>query len=73
MTLHFILFPIKVRSTGGPSPQAATVFSITNETIATVSSVGLVQAQHLGTTNLTGLVQAADPANGQTLMYSKVT
>lgn len=63
----------KVRSTGGPSPQAATVFSIANQTVATVSSVGLVEAQQLGATNLTGMVQTADPTKGQTLMYSKVT
>lgn len=61
----------QVRSTGGPSPQAATVFNIANQTVATVSSVGLVEAQQLGTTNLTGLVQAADPAKGQTLLFSK--
>ena len=63
---------IKVRSTGGPSPQAATIFSVANETVAVVSSVGLVEAQQLGTTNLTGVVQAQDPAKGQTLLYSKV-
>lgn len=62
----------QVRSTGGPSPQTATLFHVVNETVASVSSVGLVKALHLGTTNLTGLVQAADAAKGQTLFYSKV-
>lgn len=62
-----------MRSTGGPSPQAATIFNIANQTVATVSSVGLVEAQQLGTTNLTGLVQAADPFKGQTVLHSKVT
>ncbi|CAH3168221.1 unnamed protein product [Porites lobata] len=61
----------QVRSTGGPSPQTATLFNVVNETVASVSSVGLVKALHLGTTNLTGLVQAADAAKGQTLFYSK--
>ena len=62
----------QVRSTGGPSPQAATSFSVANRTVATVSTVGLVEAWELGSTNVTGVVQAADPIKGQTLMYSKV-
>lgn len=61
----------QVRSSGGPSPQAATIFSIANHTVATVSSVGLVEAQQLGTTNLTGFVQTADPIKGQTVLHSK--
>jgi len=64
---------LQVRSTGGPSPQAATIFNIANHTVATVSNVGLVEAQQLGTTNLTGLVQASDPVKGQTVLHSKVT
>ncbi|XP_015750175.1 PREDICTED: nuclear pore membrane glycoprotein 210-like, partial [Acropora digitifera] len=61
----------EVRSTGGPSPQAATLFEVANQTVATVSSVGLVEAQELGTTNLTGFVQASDPLKGQTFLFSK--
>ncbi|XP_029186949.2 LOW QUALITY PROTEIN: nuclear pore membrane glycoprotein 210-like [Acropora millepora] len=61
----------QVRSTGGPSPQAATLFEVANQTVATVSSVGLVEAQELGTTNLTGFVQASDPLKGQTFLFSK--
>ena len=41
--------------------------------MATVSSVGLVEAQELGTTNLTGFVQASDPLKGQTFLFSKVS
>ena len=61
-----------MRATGGPTPQTATVFNVANQTVATVSSVGLVEAMNLGSTNLTGVVQVADPQNGQTFVYSKV-
>ncbi|KAJ7382709.1 hypothetical protein OS493_033272 [Desmophyllum pertusum] len=37
----------QVRSTGGPSPQAATIFNIANQTVATVSSVGWLRHSSL--------------------------
>ncbi|EDO39640.1 predicted protein [Nematostella vectensis] len=61
----------QVRATGGPTPQSTTSFNIGNQTVATVSSVGLVKAENLGVTNLTGMVLASDAEQGHTITYSK--
>ena len=43
-----------------------------NRTVGSVNSVGLVEALNLGVSNLTGVVQASDPREGQVIVYSKV-
>lgn len=62
----------QVRATGGPTPQSTTSFVMGNRTVGSVNSVGLVEALNVGVSNLTGVVQASDPQEGQAVVYSKV-
>ena len=72
---YIILIPgatFQLRATGGPYPQVTTLFSINNETVASVDSVGLIEARVPGKSLVTGAVEATDPQSGHTIVFSKV-
>ena len=71
---YIILVPgatFQLKASGGPYPQVTTLFSIKNETVASVDSVGLITARVPGKSTITGAVEATDPQSGHTIVFSK--
>ncbi|XP_075043553.1 nuclear pore membrane glycoprotein 210-like [Mixophyes fleayi] len=62
---------IQVMSEGGPQPQSAIQFSICNTSVATVNDVGQVTGVAVGTTKVTGVVQALNKDTGNALVFSQ--
>jgi len=51
-------------SSGGPKPQLTVLYSVSNETVATVNNSGVILAREPGITVVTGRVQYTDPSFG---------
>ncbi|XP_046861323.1 nuclear pore membrane glycoprotein 210-like isoform X1 [Xenia sp. Carnegie-2017] len=71
---YIILIPgatFQLIATGGPYPQVTTLFNIKNDSVASVSSVGLITARIPGKTFVTGLVEANDPQSGHAIIFSE--
>ncbi|XP_018095905.1 nuclear pore membrane glycoprotein 210 [Xenopus laevis] len=64
---------MQITSEGGPQPQSNILFSITDETIASVSSNGFVKGVMIGNGTVTGVVQAVDAESGKVVIVSEDT
>uniref|UniRef100_A0A2K6GN68 Nucleoporin 210 n=1 Tax=Propithecus coquereli TaxID=379532 RepID=A0A2K6GN68_PROCO len=62
---------MQVTSEGGPQPQSNILFSISNESVALVSSAGLVRGLTVGNATVSGLVQAVDAETGKVVIVSQ--
>ncbi|XP_047390661.1 nuclear pore membrane glycoprotein 210 [Sciurus carolinensis] len=62
---------MQVTSEGGPQPQSHILFSISNESVAAVSSAGLVRGLAVGNGTVSGVVQAADAETGKVVVVSQ--
>ncbi|XP_045407447.1 nuclear pore membrane glycoprotein 210 isoform X2 [Lemur catta] len=62
---------MQVTSEGGPQPQCNILFSISNESVALVSSAGLVRGLAVGNATVSGLVQAVDAETGKVVIVSQ--
>ncbi|XP_077404064.1 nuclear pore membrane glycoprotein 210 isoform X2 [Vanacampus margaritifer] len=62
---------MQITSEGGPQPQSNILFSISNEDIASVNSIGHVKGMTIGNVTVTGLVQAVDAETGKLVVVSK--
>ncbi|KAM9592535.1 nuclear pore membrane glycoprotein 210 [Trichechus inunguis] len=62
---------MQITSEGGPQPQSNILFSISDESMATVSSTGLVQGLAVGNGTVTGVVQAVDAETGKVVVVSQ--
>lgn len=63
---------LQITSEGGPQPQSNILFSISNDEIASVNSMGHVRGIALGNVTVTGLVQAVDAETGKLVVVSQV-
>lgn len=62
---------MQITSEGGPQPQSNIIFSMANEEIASVSSIGHVRGIAIGNVTVTGLVQAVDAETGKLVVVSQ--
>nr|XP_033781607.1 nuclear pore membrane glycoprotein 210 [Geotrypetes seraphini] len=62
---------IQITSEGGPQPQSNIIFSIGDESIASVNSNGLVKGLAVGNGTVTGVVQAVDAESGKLVVVSQ--
>uniref|UniRef100_A0A8B9GDA2 Nucleoporin 210 n=1 Tax=Amazona collaria TaxID=241587 RepID=A0A8B9GDA2_9PSIT len=62
---------IQVTSEGGPQPQSNIIFSISNDKIASVNSMGFVRGVAVGNGTVTGVVQAVDAETGKLVVVSQ--
>lgn len=62
---------MQITSEGGPQPQSNILFSISDEAIATVNSMGQVRGVAIGNITVTGLVQAVDAETGKLVVVSQ--
>ncbi|XP_016071129.1 PREDICTED: nuclear pore membrane glycoprotein 210 [Miniopterus natalensis] len=62
---------MQVTSEGGPQPQSNILFSVSNESLASVSCAGLVQALAVGNGTVSGVVQAVDAETGKLVTVSQ--
>uniref|UniRef100_A0A8B9GDC4 Nucleoporin 210 n=1 Tax=Amazona collaria TaxID=241587 RepID=A0A8B9GDC4_9PSIT len=62
---------IEVTSEGGPQPQSNIIFSISNDKIASVNSMGFVRGVAVGNGTVTGVVQAVDAETGKLVVVSQ--
>lgn len=65
--------PPQVTSEGGPQPQSHILFSVSNTSVATVGSTGLVRGLAVGSGTVSGVVQAADADTGRVIVVSQVS
>lgn len=63
----------QIISEGGPQPQSNIIFSMSDTSIASVNSSGLITGISVGNSTVTGMVQAADAETGQVVIASQVT
>ncbi|VTJ74955.1 Hypothetical predicted protein [Marmota monax] len=64
---------MQVTSEGGPQPQSHILFSVSNASVATVGSTGLVRGLAVGSGTVSGVVQAADADTGKVIVGSQVS
>ncbi|XP_007948814.1 nuclear pore membrane glycoprotein 210 [Orycteropus afer afer] len=62
---------MQITSEGGPQPQSNILFSISDESVAAVSSTGLVQGLSVGNGTVLGVVQAVDAETGKVVIVSQ--
>ncbi|XP_028679797.1 nuclear pore membrane glycoprotein 210 [Erpetoichthys calabaricus] len=62
---------MQITSEGGPQPQSNIIFSIDDETIASVNSMGHVSGVAIGNVTVTGVVQAVDAETGKLVIISQ--
>ncbi|VTJ83135.1 Hypothetical predicted protein [Marmota monax] len=62
---------MQVTPEGGPQPQSHILFSISNASVATVGSTGLVRGLAVGSSTMSGVVQAADADTGKVIVGSQ--
>uniref|UniRef100_A0A672RXZ7 Nucleoporin 210 n=1 Tax=Sinocyclocheilus grahami TaxID=75366 RepID=A0A672RXZ7_SINGR len=62
---------MQITSEGGPQPQSNILFSLSHESIASVSSLGHVKGLSVGNMSVTGVVQAVDTETGKLVVVSK--
>uniref|UniRef100_A0A8C6RJI4 Nucleoporin 210 n=1 Tax=Nannospalax galili TaxID=1026970 RepID=A0A8C6RJI4_NANGA len=62
---------MQITSEGGPQPQSNILFSISNESVAAVSSSGLVRGLTVGNGSVLGVVQAVDAETGKIIIVSQ--
>ncbi|XP_031421461.1 nuclear pore membrane glycoprotein 210 [Clupea harengus] len=62
---------MQITSEGGPQPQSNILFSLANQDIASVNSIGHVKGIALGNVTVTGLVQAVDAETGKLVIVSQ--
>ncbi|XP_028906828.1 nuclear pore membrane glycoprotein 210 [Ornithorhynchus anatinus] len=62
---------MQITSEGGPQPQSNIIFSISDESIASVNSTGLVRGITVGNGTVTGVVQAVDAETGKVVIVSQ--
>nr|AAH52468.1 Nup210 protein [Mus musculus] len=62
---------MQITSEGGPQPQSNILFSINNESVAAVSSSGLVRGLMVGNGSVLGVVQAVDAETGKVIIVSQ--
>ncbi|XP_061328975.1 nuclear pore membrane glycoprotein 210 [Pezoporus flaviventris] len=62
---------IQITSEGGPQPQSNIIFSISNEKVASVNSMGFVTGVAVGNGTVTGVVQAVDAETGKLVVVSQ--
>ncbi|XP_025060322.1 nuclear pore membrane glycoprotein 210 isoform X2 [Alligator sinensis] len=62
---------IQITSEGGPQPQSNIIFAVSDETIASVNSAGLVKGAAVGNGTVTGVVQAVDAETGKVVVVSQ--
>ncbi|VTJ87902.1 Hypothetical predicted protein [Marmota monax] len=62
---------MQVTSEGGPQPQSHILFSVSNASVATVGSTGLVRGLAVGSGTVSGVVQAADADTGRVIVVSQ--
>ncbi|XP_059827483.1 nuclear pore membrane glycoprotein 210-like [Hypanus sabinus] len=62
---------IQVMPEGGPQPQSNIYFSINNNTIAKVNTLGQLTALAVGTAKVTGIVQAVGDDTGRVVVFSQ--
>ena len=63
---------LQITSEGGPQPQSNILFSISDEEIASVNTVGHVRGAAVGNVTVTGLVQAVAAETGKLVVISQV-
>ncbi|KAL6076745.1 hypothetical protein STEG23_017626, partial [Scotinomys teguina] len=63
---------MQITSEGGPQPQSNILFSINNESVAAVSSAGLVRGLMVGNGSVLGVVQAVDAETGKVIIVSQL-
>jgi nuclear pore complex protein Nup210 len=68
-----LFFTLQITSEGGPQPQSNILFSISNESVAAVSSSGLVHGLTIGNGSVLGVVQAVDAETGKIIIVSQVS
>ncbi|KAH0517505.1 Nuclear pore membrane glycoprotein 210 [Microtus ochrogaster] len=62
---------MQITSEGGPQPQSNILFSINNDSVAAVSSAGLVRGLMVGNGSVLGVVQAVDAETGKVVIVSQ--
>ncbi|XP_051517027.1 nuclear pore membrane glycoprotein 210-like isoform X2 [Myxocyprinus asiaticus] len=62
---------IQITSEGGPQPQSNILFSLSDENIASINSLGHVQGLSVGNMSVTGVVQAVDTETGKLVVVSQ--
>nr|XP_045008482.1 nuclear pore membrane glycoprotein 210 [Jaculus jaculus] len=62
---------MQITSEGGPQPQSNILFSMSNESVAVVSSSGLVHGLTVGNGSVLGVVQAVDAETGKVIIVSQ--
>uniref|UniRef100_A0A672NPG3 Nucleoporin 210 n=1 Tax=Sinocyclocheilus grahami TaxID=75366 RepID=A0A672NPG3_SINGR len=62
---------MQITSEGGPQPQSNILFSLSHESIASVSGLGHVKGLSTGNMSVTGVVQAVDTETGKLVVVSK--
>ncbi|GAB1291073.1 Nuclear pore membrane glycoprotein 210 [Apodemus speciosus] len=62
---------MQITSDGGPQPQSNILFSINNDSVAAVSSAGLVRGLTVGNGSVLGVVQAVDAETGKVIIVSQ--
>uniref|UniRef100_A0AAY4EK95 BIG2 domain-containing protein n=1 Tax=Denticeps clupeoides TaxID=299321 RepID=A0AAY4EK95_9TELE len=62
---------MQITSEGGPQPQSNIIFSMANQDIASVNSLGHVKGVAVGNVTVTGVVQAVDAETGKVVVVSQ--
>ncbi|XP_041954056.1 nuclear pore membrane glycoprotein 210 [Alosa sapidissima] len=62
---------MQITSEGGPQPQSNILFSMANDDVASVNSIGHVKGITVGNVTVTGLVQAVDAETGKLVIVSQ--
>ncbi|XP_051517594.1 nuclear pore membrane glycoprotein 210-like [Myxocyprinus asiaticus] len=62
---------MQITSEGGPQPQSNILFSLSDENIASVNSLGQVQGLSVGNMTVAGVVQAVDTETGKLVVVSQ--
>ncbi|XP_006870531.1 PREDICTED: nuclear pore membrane glycoprotein 210 [Chrysochloris asiatica] len=62
---------MQVTSEGGPQPQSNILFSVSDKSVASVSSTGLVQGLAVGNGTVSGVVRAVDAETGKVIIVSQ--
>ncbi|KAK1801966.1 hypothetical protein P4O66_022598, partial [Electrophorus voltai] len=62
---------MQVTSEGGPQPHSNILFSLSKDSVASISSVGLVRGLAVGNMTVTGVVQAVDTETGKLVVVSQ--
>ncbi|XP_066452545.1 nuclear pore membrane glycoprotein 210 [Eleutherodactylus coqui] len=62
---------MQITSEGGPQPQSNILFSITDDSVASVSSNGLAKGAKVGNVTVTGVIQAVDSESGKVAIVSE--